>query len=506
MLSPKTTSILSRLPAFYRSEEHESVLYRLLETYALLLEGAEQDLIRVMRSHWVDKADNEGSDGLDAQQKGDLDKLFALWLESLGGTALLRQTGRRSGAEGEADDRAYRDRIKALIDVIRRGASTVEGIRAVVAANLGIIGDNPVAIYARNQIRIVEYLPESVKTELPSVALYSPFNLENPNPVHIPVGFFIQVSGQVPLPLVELFVELPATQQRLICPLNLVSGDELYLFFDKTGLLNGEAFQAAGTGIQLPPGISQVQIGAKLGYPGGAFDRTRYELATFDASKAADMGRFDAVGFDESTFALQDSVLSVTALRYNIYPGAFTVTIPWDSPAFTSAFSLSGSAQKLLEQAGLTVPEDFTEKTYETIADLLAEPWMEPLSGTPNQDALLQLFAPMLLPREDRFQHIPVNPRAQIRSIIERVRAAGIYTLVQYEKRFTETNALSDALQLSGVHSSFQETSILDHAKHDQLKLLTLQKPAPEKHELDDALTISGVFGVTGFDTLNTFA
>jgi len=509
MISPKTTSILSHLPSFYRSDDEGNVLYRLLEAYAAQLEGAENDLIRVMRSHWSDRADNEGSESPDARQKGDLDKIFALWLESLGGTALLRQTGRRPNGEGgEADDAAYRERIKALIGVIRRGASTVEGIRAVVAANLGIIGNDPAAKYARDQIRIEEYLPTANETLAPNLALYTPFSVVNPNPIHIPIGFSIKVTGDLPVPLVGLYMELPALRQTIGCPVSLIKNDVLYLFYDKTALLNGQAAPTFGTGIQLPRGESKLQAGAKLGYPQGRFDQSALDRATFNIELAEAMGRFDAPkeeGFDLATFALTDPVLEVKVLRYDISPGAFTVSLPWDSPGFTTAFQLPAEARIILEKNGFVPPPDLEQTTYERLADLTTADWFVAQNNLETRDAVLEKLAPLLLPGDDLFGLMETNPRAQIKPIVDRVRAAGVYALINYEKRFSESNDLSDLVMLSAKHRAIVEDIGMLPATHDKLSVLTLQKPDPETHDIGDGLTLSVMLDFTQFDSLNGF-
>ena len=84
-ISSKAASIISRFPDFYDSENQTTLLYQFVNVFAQILEEAETDLLRVMRSHHVDTADNYGSQGIDAKQKGDLDKIFALYLEKLGG-------------------------------------------------------------------------------------------------------------------------------------------------------------------------------------------------------------------------------------------------------------------------------------------------------------------------------------------------------------------------------------------------------------------------------------
>ena len=117
----RTSSITNRLPDFYKSGEGESVLHRFIDIFGRTLDQAELDLLKVMRAHWVDTADNEDSRGFNTAQKGDLDKIFSLYLENLGGTSQLKQTERRDGPEGLEDDARYRERIKGLINVLKSG-------------------------------------------------------------------------------------------------------------------------------------------------------------------------------------------------------------------------------------------------------------------------------------------------------------------------------------------------------------------------------------------------
>src|SRR3954466_3450193 len=120
----RTTEIISRFPSFYRSGDSENLFYRFVGVFADMLDRGEEDLIRVMRTHWVNTADNEGSKGFDATVKGDMDKIFGLYLESLGGTVLLKKGTRRPDPDGKLDDNLYRTRILGLIQVLKNGAST----------------------------------------------------------------------------------------------------------------------------------------------------------------------------------------------------------------------------------------------------------------------------------------------------------------------------------------------------------------------------------------------
>ncbi|GCL50226.1 hypothetical protein NIES3804_17930 [Microcystis aeruginosa NIES-3804] len=90
-ISGRTASIISRFPHFYPPEDPKSFLPQFLDVFGEILDEVEQDLIRVLKSHFINTADNFGSLGFTATQKGDLDKIFALMLAELGGTSQLTQ-------------------------------------------------------------------------------------------------------------------------------------------------------------------------------------------------------------------------------------------------------------------------------------------------------------------------------------------------------------------------------------------------------------------------------
>ena len=109
----RTSGIISRLPYFYRSGERYNNLYQFLEVFGSLLDEAESDLVRVLHARWVNTANNLDSQGFDTGQKGDLDKIFSLYLENLGGTSLLRQLGRPT-----EDDEAYQTKVQELLTIL----------------------------------------------------------------------------------------------------------------------------------------------------------------------------------------------------------------------------------------------------------------------------------------------------------------------------------------------------------------------------------------------------
>ncbi|MDZ8263316.1 hypothetical protein [Nostoc sp. ChiQUE01b] len=91
MISGRTQSIISRFPRFYSPDDPESLFFQLLEVFGDTLDQAEKDLMQVLRSHFVGTAENIDSQGFTGKHKGDLDRIFAFYLEQLGGTSQLSQ-------------------------------------------------------------------------------------------------------------------------------------------------------------------------------------------------------------------------------------------------------------------------------------------------------------------------------------------------------------------------------------------------------------------------------
>lgn len=85
----KTKSLMKRLPHFCNPQESGQSMLQLYETFGRSLQRSEEDLYEVKRSHFGQTANNVGSRGFIARHEfqGDLDKIYALYLESLGGTS-----------------------------------------------------------------------------------------------------------------------------------------------------------------------------------------------------------------------------------------------------------------------------------------------------------------------------------------------------------------------------------------------------------------------------------
>jgi hypothetical protein len=527
-LSGKTLSLISRLPDFYRSDTAGSLLTELMMVWGQAIEHAEIDLFRVMRSHHVGTASNEGSQGFNTNQQGDLDRLFALYLEILGGTSLLTQVdpefrpgsfkdlsglvqklqagadllsryikrgffsehhddflknlifpltdsqrlqlqkilievlnrclgdcdfyARNRGAfavntlsvvtrrlieqapqsgrdlaclnralleaaypnEIEASDAPYRDRLLALIRVLRRGAATKQGICDIVAANLGIFADDLVAQAAKKQIQVEEakkqiqiveeakkqiqveeYLPELISRSCCihpfSPEAYPPhniplshpqsFTITNPNVLPTAPGYKLQVrdarqshqgSSTTLLPLINpCFVNLDKPEQVFKLEVVLKINDVLRIQPDGTLLLNGVEQPVKAPPPPLPLDTSHWCIKAKVGEPEGQFDKTLFDLSRYDRAQnePLPLNRQQAVNYE----------LDLTIELTKITPGAFRVRIPWDIPGFT-----------------------------------------------------------------DRFSERQDHPRTQIAAIIDKVKAAGVKVEIVYERSWTEIHSLDD--------------------------------------------------------------
>ncbi|MBZ5724659.1 MAG: hypothetical protein LAP87_06640 [Acidobacteriia bacterium] len=441
MRTSKTASIAGRLPGFYTAGG-SSVLIGFLDVFGQVLEQAETDLLEVMRAHWVDKAANEGSRGFDSAQKGDLDKIFTLYLENLGGTSELKQLQRRDGADGVADDAVYRERIKGLLQVLMHGASTVEGIVSIVAANLGIaaanlgIGATADALAterqrvaaARSQIRVVEFLPGATKPVTWPVALFQEFSVVNSNPTPAAPQVRIRIVTGVPLHGVTLVMATGGGGS--VGYAGLVNQDDLLSFFaDGTVLLNGVPVIAAGALPQAPPGPSTWRVEALMQFGGGP--------------RFLPPGRFDVSAFDAAPpglFVFDGPAVSVDVSLAQLSPGFFTVYIPWDIPGFT-----------------------------------------------------------------EQFDRLPDNPRNQIQYIVNKVKAAGVSSAIVFEKRFCEAHETGDAFSGSAVRQPLAEDEGLDEVNFD-LGSIQKPYPQGIDQGLNDNLILSGMFDYTGFDTLNTFA
>jgi len=508
----RTNVIIDRLPHFYRSGEDYNNLYRLVSVFATLIDEAEEDLLKVMRSHWVNKADNEGSKGLDTLTKGDLDKIFSLYLENLGGTSLLRQTNRPAGNGEDAKlaDKVYRDRMKGLIQVILGGPSTKTGLNEIVSANLGIVGDDVAAKLARKQVIIREFLPETISNLHTNVQLLQQIMVFNPNPDAMAPEIIIQIP-EIDFPMIRPRVVHAGTGAYWQYEGLVSSNEELIFFRDGTGLHKGRSFNTTSVsgGLKFQPGENEFFLDASIGLAQGIFDNTLFDFSLFDSEGAVqEFGKWDQSGFDQVVFGLTDAVANVTVKMDHLHPASFSVSVPWDSPGYTVKFLLKPSVFQRLQDQGFISEAMLNElMKLEGKVQIDMQGILKALNGL--DDAKLETALTIINEETeavaDLFADMPVNPRSQIRYIVNKVKAAGVFAVVSYDKRFNETHDLSDALSLSGQMRTVVEDQ--DSEEFD-FAIASVQQPYPNglSHEMSDAIMLSGVFDFTGFDSLNAFA
>lgn len=568
----RTGQIVSRFPSFYRSGDTENLFYKHVGVFASMLDDAEEELLRVMKTHWVNTSDNEGSKGFDATEKGDLDKILALYLESLGGTALLKQGKRRTGADGRADDDLYRTRILGLIQVLKNGASTRAGIIDIVAANLGIVSDLPYATVAHDSIGIIEFLPETVSSNFAPipVSLFSDINVVNESALPAAAEFRLEFKPDLPLPLINPKITNPQTGEFIQYTGTVTPGDSLYFLSDGTGLFRGQPFQPLGK-LTLPAESSKLRLEAGIGTPQGRFNNDFFNFAQFDIAAVRGVGLFDIATFDSTIFGYVQDVATLEVRYRLLSPGSFMVMIPWDIPGFSVNITLNNHTLERL--AGFEVPQTLLDelanstvldKEFETREAFFAAlgPFVEGhisvelnkqriaqlslhgASGTliskslalldtdtglADYDSATDLFnalgtlsdsekktlysafgilakadSPLnLILREslftDKYARFNISPRAQIKAIVDRVKAAGVYAVVAFEKRFWEYQGLEEQFGLR-IKRKAEDQEMTE----ENFDFLSTQS-ATEDQDMSDTFSTGGVFEYTRFDSLNTF-
>ena len=504
-------SIISRLPSFYRSGDTLNVLYRLISVYGNLLDKGDLDLIQVMRSHFVNTADNINSKGFNTSLKGDLDRIFSLYIENLGGTSLLKQGTRREGAEGLVDDELYRNRIKGLIRVLREGASTKAGIIQIVAANLGITNASAFFQEAIDQIQVDEFIPR--RTTLV-------------NNVGISENFYLQASNRSEIELREIrivFKDLTdavvydnprirnlTTNQVISYEGSINPGSILSIRPGPIGNLSGGIVNLDGELPNLPIGRSNWRIDVGIGLPQADFDLSLFDLSTFGEGDIQDFTLFDESSFDESVFPFEEKLIEASFIFDKIRPASFRVTIPWDIPGFTNDIilteqSLQGMGEQGLAPSILTIlSEAITNKSDELeeaskTKDAFIAFLQQELGAEFTPEVERMIFDQADFP--DKFKQLDINPRNQIKFIIDKVKAAGVFSELAYQKQFREEHLMQDQL---GVTVTNEE----DHQTEDSLIISNDGSPFPgeEVHETSDTLILSSVFDLTTFDSLNEFS
>mgnify|MGYP005846007779 CR=1 FL=1 len=372
----------------------------------------------------------------------------------------------------------YRERLRELIQVLQRGASTRQGIQDIVAANLGIFGDTPAAVAARQTIEIEEYQPRLFRpapvsvqpftARAPEPALPQTLTLENPNVDPTPVTLRLRLEDN----RTETNTDLaPLTQVSWISPTtgtyftyygSLAVGDELWVLADGRLLLNGVAIAppaaldtptdaASLPTLVLPVGTSDWRIEALIGELPGRLGQAQFDFARFDQTQ----NRATTLSPEQA----RRYRFRVTYELTHLTPGTFLIKVPGAIPGFTDRFDAEGD-----------------------------------------------------------------HPSSQVAAIINRVRAAGIDFAIAYVQTFTEYHRITDWLTVEPAyrasHPLFDQIAgqlpdqplhFLEHhgIEEEDFEAASELKPygtASVQHQMSDRLVLSGAFDYTRFDWGNTFA
>lgn len=506
----RTNAIISRFPQFFRSEEERNTFYAYIRVFGQLLDMAEEDLIRVMNAHWVLKADNEGSKGFDTVTKGDLDKIFALYLENLGGTSLLRQTNRREKPEeAKADDNEYRRRILGLIEVLGDGASTKDGIRRIVAANLGILGDDQETAEARSRIRIEEYMPEvrNLLAENEQLYPYQEFHTDNPLPVPVSPEIRMEILLTFYAVLSNLkIIDTNNTEQVLFHfpgSLSLDEGNALY-FNPEEGVtrLDGGMVDAEWN-TDIPTAKSDWRFEADVTFGEAHFKDDEHPRPNNDGACRFDFAVFgDVVGENKTYNAAELNemqyrlpAVDLDLLYRKLHPGSFAVLLPWNIPWHTANVIIT--AETIEQLRCLEMPENILEvlakildRPFERREDLISTLKEQSVEPTLIEDIISNLSLILKYAAfTDRFSNLAVNPRSQITYIVDKVKAAGVYAEVRPVISFSEVHDPGvDVLRISGMIERKIEDS---HGLGPDSLSLALDSTITEKHNAEDNLSIT---------------
>lgn len=229
----------------------------------------------------------------------------------------------------------YRERLRGLIRVLRRGASTRRGIVDIVAANLGIVGSEPRSLAARAQIQIEEFLPRQTSFFTGRLSFYQEFQVTNPNPGReFPEIRLIMLECPV-RKLANIRIVDVKSGKMVRFPGRMETGDRL-VFKGSSLLLNG-IVPAEGVVGEVPV----VQPATTIQW------RFEADVAAEDFRNRP-VGRFDATNFMEApsserhagaVFIFDQPAVALEVVSYVRTPGVFTVTIPWHIPGFTDKFA-----------------------------------------------------------------------------------------------------------------------------------------------------------------------
>ncbi len=224
----------------------------------------------------------------------------------------------------------YRNRFLKLIQIIRQGASTKQGIQDIVAANLGIIEDDAGAKKAKSLIKFEEYLIEDTSFFKGSLGLYQEFESRAVSFMPPEIRIFMRETPDYEGKIADIKLIDRESGAYIRFPGAIQTGDTLTIKKDGSVFLNG-VIPAEKLEINPPADsdaeISEWRLEAKLmPKPDGGI----YSLARCDSEESV---------FNESVIGFSYPVVEMEIISYDLTPGAFRLKIPWHIPGYTDKYA-----------------------------------------------------------------------------------------------------------------------------------------------------------------------
>lgn len=441
-MSYKTERLANLFPDAYAVQDTQSLLYRLLDALGAELYEVDQQIKALLKSHWVNYAEDQALDGLGA----------------------IYGVKRRRLPDGtrEPDD-AFRLRLKSIVTLFQ-GGGTVEAVKGAVRSALGL----PFNLKQLN-------LPDRLRQDLENLVVLEEFSpqidrflgletaseSDSPRQLQIEIS---QLSARAAPARIEwrfsrgagrrLVLERHGTSENSpIEPEGIRSRDDLLIPPEATLILS-----AAVELMDENQAVSNPRFTAQLiqRNPDGSESRTDVsdQFVNSDGSTPAQLpnippepsqwsfqaqgGLFDISTFDNDTFDLPEFTVELQRVRLRLL--TFDVRVPY-----------------LIEDA------------VQAIAD------------RHNYQGNLFVFQGL------RPEQIP--------AVVEQTQAAGVRGHVNFSLNFLEIHNQDDTLRWVGRHQVTEDANAADTFQIGSFKRNT------ESHNMTDRFAIGGLFDVATFDS-----
>lgn len=422
---PRAEEIIQHLPDIYQVGDR-TLLLKVLQSFATEMDGIESSLFEVMKAHWVDHAD----------ELGDLVLLGALF-----------DIRRREGEELEP----YRQRLKQTVAAYLAGVGTVQVIRDITAATLGI----PQDAEAYDLIQIVENPPRLLTSGWREVALMSEWQ--------VTVEGFEDLDEEGNPKEIKPSVLIAGIGYRTVNPIVVNLTTEALVGF--------EGFVPDGKVLVIrPDGTASL----------GGVDVTSRVYAR-------GVSLFDRARFDQDHFSIHTK--GTPALRRG--------TSVWRYMAEGARFAPPESPYSRFDQAAFAVPPGWRGGSFEWSRfdeAVFARPMAKvQLQWVECQPATFVVRMPWdIIEPPD----VGLDPRHLVKGEVDRVRAAGVRAVVEYQ---VESDRLKERqAQHSRLHLQSGLTGYERQRQREELQLKS-RKTHIEEQLAADVLTFGGVFGATRF-------